>query len=332
MPVSIALVLLPWAVSVGLRVETKTPDALCPTPQQVAEAVRARVGEIDGHGEWTASYTIVHRPDVAAGDVLRLELLDPEKAVRLSRDLPAGRGCLTAAQAMAVVIDNFFRAPSEGEATRDPVQGEAPSRAAPGATREGAERPALAMAAQAPVTKSEGSPWAGGIFVGMLGSPVAGGGIFPGGSLEVRRQIGGAWRAGLVVAAPFATYGASGPSAARDSTLHLAWCEARLDATYALARGAWRVEGGPELLGSLEWASVSASEAFTATRRGVREAGGAGLVARAAFRLGRLWSVVIQGAFDRAWARSFQVDGEAVLAPAAWRAFAGVGLSLGEVL
>lgn len=332
MPVSIALVLLPWAVSVGLRVETKTPDALCPTPQQVAEAVKARVGEIDGKGEWTASYTIVHRPDVATGDVLRLELLDPEKTVRLSRDLPAGRGCLTAAQAMAVVIDNFFRAPSDGEATRDLAAEKPPSRDAPPAAREGARRPAIVTAVDTRAAKHEGSPWAGEFFVGMLGAPVTGGGISPAVSLEARREIAGAWRAGLVVAAPFATYRESGPSAANGSTLHLGWCEVRLDATYALARGAWRFEGGPELLGSLEWASVGANDALTNTRRGVREAGGAGLVARAAFRLGRLWSVVIQGAFDRAWARSFQIDGEGVLTPAAWRAFAGVGLSLGETL
>jgi hypothetical protein len=332
MPVSIALVLLPWAVSAGLRVETKTPDALCPTPQQVAEAVKARVGEIDGKGEWTASYTIVHRPDVAAGDVLRLEILDPEKSVRLSRDLPAGRGCLTAAQAMAVVIDNFFRAPSESEPVRELAPREAATRDTAPAAREGLPRTVTVTAMDAPTAKREGTPWAGGVFVGMLGSPVAAGGIFPGASLEARRHVKGGWRAGLVAATPFATYSESGPATVPGSTLRLTWFELRLDATYAVARGAWRFEGGPELMGSFEWASVNATDALANARRGVREAGGAGLVARVAFRLGRVWSVVIQGALDRAWARSFQVDGEAVLAPAAWRAFVGLGVSLGETL
>src|SRR5205809_147541 len=65
----------------GLRVETKTPDALCPDVRQVREAVRARLGEIEGQGQWLASYTLVHRPEGLApgdvGDVVRVELRDP---------------------------------------------------------------------------------------------------------------------------------------------------------------------------------------------------------------------------------------------------------------
>jgi hypothetical protein len=99
----------------GLRVETSTPDALCPDLGQVRAAAQARLGDIEGEGVWRASYGLIHRPDgVEAGDVVRLELHDPAGRLRLRRELPrAGESCTALARALVVVLDSYFRHPSE---------------------------------------------------------------------------------------------------------------------------------------------------------------------------------------------------------------------------
>ena len=77
-----------WALgsATGLRVETSTPDALCPDLGQVRAAARSRLGDIEADGDWNASYALIHRPDGAeAGDVVRLELHDPAGRLRLQR-------------------------------------------------------------------------------------------------------------------------------------------------------------------------------------------------------------------------------------------------------
>jgi hypothetical protein len=110
------VLMLSLVTSSGLRVETSTPDALCPELGQVRTAVSARLGHIEGVGEWRASYAIVHRPDVEAGDVVRLELFDPGGQLRLRRDLPrAGESCTAVAQALVVVLDNYFRHPASAD-------------------------------------------------------------------------------------------------------------------------------------------------------------------------------------------------------------------------
>ena len=87
--------LLLWALLVGssgLRVETSTPDALCPDLGQVRAAARARLGDIEADGDWNASYALIHRPDGAeAGDIVRLELHDPAGRLRLRTRAPARR-------------------------------------------------------------------------------------------------------------------------------------------------------------------------------------------------------------------------------------------------
>jgi hypothetical protein len=97
----------------GLRVETGTPAALCPDIGEVRRAVRERLN-VEGGGEWLASYDLVHRPDAQAGDVVRVELRDPAGRLRLRRDLPrSGESCVALAQAVALVLESFFRRPSE---------------------------------------------------------------------------------------------------------------------------------------------------------------------------------------------------------------------------
>jgi hypothetical protein len=125
-----APVLCGLAAAAGLRVETSTPDALCPDLGQVREAAEARLGAVEGPGEWRASYGLIHRPDGAeAGDVVRLELHDPAGRLRLRRELPrAGESCAALARALVVVLDSYFRHPSDAsEAT--PVPGSAVARA-----------------------------------------------------------------------------------------------------------------------------------------------------------------------------------------------------------
>src|SRR4051812_34485164 len=109
--------LLFWAVAGGggLRVDTTTPDALCPDLGQGRAAARARLGDIEADGDWSASYALIHRPDgVDAGDVVRLELHDPTSRLRLRRELPrAGESCASLAQALVVILDAYFRHPTD---------------------------------------------------------------------------------------------------------------------------------------------------------------------------------------------------------------------------
>jgi hypothetical protein len=109
--------LLLWALAAtsGLRVDTSTPDALCPDLGQVRAAASARLGDIEANGDWRASYALIHRPDGAeAGDVVRLDLRDPSGRLRLQRELPrAGESCASLAQALVVILDAYFRHPTD---------------------------------------------------------------------------------------------------------------------------------------------------------------------------------------------------------------------------
>jgi hypothetical protein len=118
-------VLLFWALGSGsgLRVETSTPDALCPDLGQVRAAARARLGDIEAEGDWNASYALIHRPDgVEAGDIVRLTLHDPAGRLRLQRELPrAGESCASLAQALVVILDAYFRHPTDTEELAAPA-------------------------------------------------------------------------------------------------------------------------------------------------------------------------------------------------------------------
>jgi len=97
----------------GLRVETRTPAALCPDIAEVRRAVSDRLS-IEGEGDWLASYDLVHRPQRESEDVVRLELRDPKGRLRLRRELPrSGASCVALAQAVAMVLETYFRHPSE---------------------------------------------------------------------------------------------------------------------------------------------------------------------------------------------------------------------------
>jgi len=97
----------------GLRVDTATPAALCPDIDEVRRAVHDRL-TIEGEGEWLASVDLVHRPRGEAGDVVRVELRDPEGRRRLQRELPrSGESWVALAQAVALVLESYFRHPND---------------------------------------------------------------------------------------------------------------------------------------------------------------------------------------------------------------------------
>lgn len=107
---------LPWfpvlTLASRLAVETGSPDALCPDVASAEEAIYARLGEL--HAEdarhWRVRYTMAHAPDASSGDFVRLQIFDPKNRLRLSRDLPlAEESCSTMAQAIALVVDRYFR-------------------------------------------------------------------------------------------------------------------------------------------------------------------------------------------------------------------------------
>jgi hypothetical protein len=97
----------------GLAVETGSPDALCPDLASTRAAIESRVGELEleSAGPWRVRYTMVHAPESASGDYLRLEIRDGIGDLRLERDLSlADDSCSTLAQAIALVVERFFRA------------------------------------------------------------------------------------------------------------------------------------------------------------------------------------------------------------------------------
>jgi hypothetical protein len=118
----------------GLRVETGTPAALCPDIGEVRRSVRDRLN-VEGEGEWVASYDLVHRPQAESGDVVRVELRDPAGRLRLQRELPrSGESCVALAQAIALVLESYFRHPTEhttAAAVVPPAIAAAPARPAP---------------------------------------------------------------------------------------------------------------------------------------------------------------------------------------------------------
>jgi hypothetical protein len=104
----------------GIVVETDSPDAHCPDLHQTREAVSARLGAIEVKG-YGARYTIVHAPGEIARDFVRLELESPEGETLLRRELPVGESCTAVAEAIALVLDQYFRALVTEEVDRDPL-------------------------------------------------------------------------------------------------------------------------------------------------------------------------------------------------------------------
>jgi hypothetical protein len=293
----------------GLRVETGTPDALCPDPESVRRAVDARVGDVEGQGsaEWLATYTIVHRPDSGGGDVVRLELFDPTRRSRLRRDLPSSdESCQSVAQAIAVVLDLYFRrpaAPADADADASAAAPAATVRAAPAAGGGG-----------------RGTAAAVGIFGGLGGQPGS-----PAVGVDVGLRLGSGWDVGLqgawlVSRQEQAVDGTPDGSVALRSVALRAWAGPRLAPHPAVD-----VTVGPELLLGLDRGSASN---LSNEDPGMRAAPGFGLRAAADLALAAWLAVSLAASVDYAppaWTRAFVVGDVEVLRPAALRLLLSAG-------
>ncbi|MET0413030.1 MAG: hypothetical protein ABW217_17115, partial [Polyangiaceae bacterium] len=95
----------------GWRVETGSPDALCPDLGLTEAALERRLGTVvTAPGTFfRVLYTVGHAPQGHPRDFVHLELFAPDGTLQLSRDLPLEGPCATMADVIAVVIDGHFR-------------------------------------------------------------------------------------------------------------------------------------------------------------------------------------------------------------------------------
>jgi hypothetical protein len=302
------------ASSSGLRVETTTPDALCPELGQVRAAVRARLGAIEAAGEWLASYALVHRPDADAGDVVRLELYDPGGRLRLRRDLPrAGESCTAVAQALVVVLDSYFRHPADADAE---VGG------------GGANTSAIAERT-APPAPAPGAPVALAVDVG---GAFAAGPESPALAIDLRLGLRSGWTIGLQAAWLVTEQ----EQRLADVTASLASYAFRGSFTRRLRPGrALDVLVGPEVLYQLDRARIPGASGGTG---GLRGGWGAGVRGQLQLRLGPRVGASMFAAADyappdlSAYFEAETVDGapfmSQIFPPARLRVLFGVGVSV----
>jgi hypothetical protein len=310
------VLLVSLASSSGLRVETTTPDALCPELGQVRAAVSARLGAIEAAGEWLASYALVHRPDADAGDVVRLELYDPGGRLRLRRDLPrAGESCTAVAQALVVVLDSFFRHPADAAADADAGGGGSNTSAV-------AER-------TAPPAPAPGAPVALAVDVG---GAFAAGPRSPALAIDLRLGLRSGWTIGLQ-AAWLVTEQEQRLAAVTASLASYAF---RASFTRRLRPGrALDVLVGPELLYQLDRARIPGASGGTG---GLRGGWGAGVRGQLQLRLGPRVGASMFAAADyappdlSAYFEAETMDGAPfmtqIFPPARLRVLVGVGVSV----
>jgi hypothetical protein len=101
------------------QLNTDTPDSLCPELSMTRNAVRQRLGQLEteASGRWHGMYRSVHDPTGRRGDYVRLVISDAEGREQLTRELPMkGESCETLVQAIALVVDGFFRELAQSEA------------------------------------------------------------------------------------------------------------------------------------------------------------------------------------------------------------------------
>jgi hypothetical protein len=336
------------ASDAGLTLETGSPDALCPALPAAREAVERRLGTlvVESGAGWRARYTIAHAPEGAQMDFVRLELFAPDGALQLSRDLPLEAGaCSTVAEAIALVLDRYFRKLPVGEAAVEP----SPAAAGLEPTPNVSVAPALAVPAMpapapmpAPIPLAPVAPLA----LAEVQPPAAAPGV---GEAQTF------WRVG----AAFATGTAAGPEVSlqllRESWPHvytglelsLDWSSGSqrwLDGAEVSARslggalsvgwgtrwGALRGYVGPSV--RLSWERASASGMAQNLERD-RARTAAGLLLGMVAALGRHWSLsVTTGAEATLGAGEFRVDRREVLQPALLdgRLALGLGYASGQ--
>ena len=260
------------------QIDTDTPDSLCPELSMTRDAVQKRLGklEVEGGGIWRGHYGAVHDPSGRHGDYVRLVIVDPNGKEQATRDFSIrGESCATLAQAIALVVEGFFRdlgqspsadppkvEPPVVASSTPPTTPTTPARLAPpdSASPKTPKKPVKSGAAGVEVgTGYESVPSSLAVCLGLFVAPKS------------------SWQFDLRVALP--TSRVSWPF--RTGTAELLAIPSRLSVVYsaALARDL-RAFAGPEFLTSLELAST---EGVAGGRSGWRASLGAGARAGAAF-------------------------------------------------
>lgn len=244
------------AIGIGSKptefeIDTDTPDALCPELSMTRDAIQQRLGqlEVEGGGLWRGRYSIVHEPAGRKGDYVRLVIVDPTGKEQVSRELPMqGESCATLAQAIALVVDGFFR--DFGQTPSPETVIPMPTASAP-VTATPKPNTLMLRAPTAP-RQSRPEPWGkvGFIFDGGYDSVTASAVT----DLGLYFAVTPRWRTDFKIAFPSTSvresYG--------DATAYLYPLPLRFSLTYAMARYRaldWFI--GPELLLSLEHGSIS---------------------------------------------------------------------------
>jgi len=325
----------------ALVVETGSPDALCPDLTRTREAVAARLGTLDvAEAGWVATYTIGHAPDAGRGDFVRLELRDSQGRVRLERDLPLEPGgCAAMAQAVAVVLDRYFRALAEAASPADDAA--TPGDAPPPESREHGETPAEAtppVAAAGALGVAATTPDDEDGAASALPDPRYELGLLAGAALELpsgvaelllTAPVAPLVRVGATVSAPFrAEYESLGSGRVRGWSVPL-----RIWAGVGRSSGGFWAYGGPELLVALEGGRGTG---LAVERSAGRVVPGAGVALELGYRLTPRVGLGMRAALDAnlpAAAPRFVVEvGEderrEVLAPAPLRAAVTGGVIL----
>ena len=306
----------------GIFIDTDSPDAHCPNLHQTREAVSARLGAVEGAG-FRARYTIVHERGDVPRDFVLLELTAPDGGVRLRRELPVGESCASVAEAIALVLDQYFRAlvpPDEdGE---DELRAVAPSGLEAGAVAERAKPAPHDDANGASASRLPAPPrtpsWLAMLDVSAVSFAET---IAPG--LRVRVLPSRSWHAGLALAAPLGERSEELPAGGTAKARSL---ELNLHAGFGPELGAIRPYVGPTLFALFERGYTTAPLESISRYRVLAGAGGE--LGLEVF-MGTRWRSVVSASGGGIFGQSseFVVAGREVLNGLGWVMKAGLGLA-----
>jgi hypothetical protein len=94
-----------------LHIEAQPPGTHCPVREDLTRAIAARSGASGPAGQgWMVLYQVDSRTDPEVLNLVTLEIRAPDGQAKLRRALTVGDGsCAGAAEAMALIIERFFR-------------------------------------------------------------------------------------------------------------------------------------------------------------------------------------------------------------------------------
>lgn len=317
----------------GIVVETDSPDAHCPDLHQTRAAVSARLGAVQSQG-FRARYTIVHARGEIPRDFVLLELLSPEGDVRLRRELPIDESCAAVADAIALVLDQYFRALIPTEATdpgvaSTPADNEtsAPTNASPSGGANNAIAPrAIAAPPAAPAPPAKSARPRRGFRPSVAAMLEATARSFPtsaAAGLRVEALFTNSWHAGLELSIPLSerseTLRAGGEARARSIALnaHLGW---------GPQLGELRPYLGPTLFTLIERGHTTSPLTSNTQYRWLAGAGGEFGIS---VRLRERWRTVGFASVGRIFAQSarFLVRDDEVLNGITWLGQVGLGVA-----